>query len=163
MGMFDKKEVQNEEIKNEIKINDGSSKFIIDKETAEEEFGRICEGWETFLDFDSYNEDEKVDVKKLKSQIVNAIRLGRLSYNQDETISYTISEKSKEHSGKEIIISRPGGKAYLGIDQFKDQQNIHKTYAVLAMMINKPIAFIGQLDGIDLKPIQALQSLFFAV
>jgi hypothetical protein len=103
-----------------------------------------------------------VDVKKLQGQIIKAIRLGRLSYMDDESLEYVFSEKSTKQSGQKISITRPKGSAYLGIDQYKEQQGAHKTYSILAMMTKKPISFFSDIDGIDLKPLQAIMTLFLA-
>ena len=48
------------------------------------------------------------------------------------------------------------------MDGFKDSQLIRKTYAVLAAMTGKQVKYYSNIDGIDLKPLQAIITLFLA-
>lgn len=143
-------------------MDEKKEKYQIDIETAEDEFQRFCDAWEIDIDESSLNEDEKLDIQKFKRQIIKSIRLGRLCFNSDESLTYTFSEKSVRQSGQNIIIKRPKGAAYLGMDQFKDQASAHKTYSILAMMTGKAISFFADIDGIDLKPLQAIMTLFLS-
>jgi hypothetical protein len=138
-------------------------KFTIDEETALSEFESFCEAWEIDFDESTMNEDEKADFSRLKNQIMKAIKRGRLCLNEDETLSYTISKtKNPNKNGKQLKISRPEGDAYLSMDQYKDGQGVHKFNAILARMTGHAVAYFNDFDGIDLKPLQAIVSLFLA-
>jgi hypothetical protein len=139
-------------------------KYQVDIETATDDFNRFTDAWEIDVEESGLNNEEKIDIKKLKRQIIKAIQLGRLCYNQeDDSIQYTFSDKSQvTEANKTISIRRPKGSAYLSIDQFKDNQDTHKMYNILAMMSGKPIQFFANIDGIDLKPLQAIMTLFLA-
>jgi len=150
MGIFDKKEEENQVKKPEV----------IDIETSTAEFDRFCEEWEIENDITSMAEDERIDFKKLKDQFISAVKKGRLSVNNDGTLRYDFSDKSP---GKEpITIKRPSGSSYMEMDKYKEQQGVHKTYAVLGAMTKHAPAYFSDIDGIDLKPLQAIITLFLA-
>jgi hypothetical protein len=137
--------------------------YKIDFKIAEEEFYKICESWEIDTDTKGMTSDEIVDFNGLKRKIIKAIRLGRLSFNEDETMTYIVSQYSSDDlSGEELIVKRPKGSDYTGMDQFKEGKDMHKTYSLLAGMIGKPIQFLNKLDGLDLKPLLAISTLFLA-
>jgi hypothetical protein len=136
--------------------------YTVNLETANEEFEKICDSWEIDIDKGSMDDDEKIDFKGIKNKIIKAIRLGRLIYNDDGTMTYTVSKNSEKHIGKELLIKRPTGSSLTAMDQFSDQAGMHKAYAVLAHMIKQPLQFLKNLDGLDLKPLLAFSQLFLA-
>ena len=136
--------------------------YTINLETANEEFEKICDSWEIDIDEVSMDHEEKVDIKGIKAKIIKAIRLGRLVYNDNEIMTYIVSNKSDDLGGKELTIKRPKGKALTAMDQFKEQAGVTKGYAFLASMISQPIQFLNNLDGIDVKPLLALSTLFLS-
>ena len=107
-------------------------------------------------------EEEKVDFKGIKAKIIKAVRLGRLVYKGDGTMTYIVSKYSGELAEKELIIKRPKGSGLSAMDQFKEKAGVHKTFAVLASMISQPVQFLNNIDGIDLKPLLAISTLFLA-
>jgi len=147
------------EKKEEISI---INKYIIDRETAEEEFNRFCEGWEIDADKSSMTEEDKGAFESQKANFINAIKRGRLIYNEDESLTYKFSNKVERYKDKELIIKRPKGAAYMEMDRFKDQQGVHKTYAVVGAMTGHEAKYFSEVDGIDLKPLNAIVVLFLA-
>jgi hypothetical protein len=141
-----------------------NKEFVVDRETAIIDFETFCNDWYIGYDTSIMTEDDQVNFEKVKQQIILAIRDGRLCYNRDdETFLYIISGKlSKDLVGEQITIRRPKGDGYMEMDRFKDGQNMRKVYAMLSTMIGHPVQFISRLDGIDLKIIQAVQTLFLA-
>jgi len=137
--------------------------YKIDTETAIIEFEKICESWEIDIDENEMDSNEKIDFSGIKKKIVKAIKLGRLVYNGDGTMTYTISgDLSGALIGRELTIKKPMGDSYTGMDDYKEQASMHKTYAVLSSMISFPVASINKLDGTDLKPLLAISTLFLA-
>jgi len=136
--------------------------YKIDEQLAEEEFVKICEDWEIDIDESNMDSEEKIDFKSVKVKVIKAIRLGRLVYNSDGTIIYTLSKHSIDFVGTELTIKVPDGVAYTDMDQFKKDKDMHKTFTILSYMIGKPLPVINKLDGRDLKPLLALASLFLA-
>lgn len=140
------------------------SNYIIDYEFAEDEFNRFCESWELDNEESEMSEDDKKDFKRLKTTIIKAIRKGRLCMLEDQTLEYTVSEKTENEKkvGQKIIIKRPKGSTYLAMDNYKEGQNVHRFNAVLASMSSHDPRWFSDLDGIDMKPLQAVVTLFLA-
>jgi len=139
-----------------------NKKNKIDRETATDSFKLFCEDWEIDCDESGMSQDDKIDFNSQKAKIVNAIMKGRMIYDAG-VLKYFISEKSGDKlQGKEILITRPKGAAYMEMDRFKEKEGVHKTYAVLAAMTGQDQSFYAKLDGIDLKPFMAVVTLFLA-
>ncbi len=135
-------------------------KNTVDIQTATEEFNRFCEDWEIDFDESEMNAEEKVDFQSIKNKILKAIQKGRLVFDSGVLI-YTIS-RTEKHKGEQVHIRRPHGAAYMEMDRYKDQEGVHKIYAVLAAMTGKESSFFANMDGIDIKPFQSIVSLFLA-
>jgi hypothetical protein len=133
---------------------------IIDNETAELEFLRFCEGWEIETDKSAMKEEDQIGFEIQKSQFIRAVKKGRLIYNEDESLTYKFSNKVEKYAGKELIIKRPQGNAYIGMDRFKDQQTMHKAFSILATMTGHAIEYFSNIDGIDIKALQSIAILF---
>ena len=134
----------------------------IDTEMATAEFDRFCEAWELDNDESTLDNESKIDFTRLKKQFITAVERGRLSFNDDETLSYTFSDKSASKAGQVLKMGRPKGAAYMEMDKYKEQQGIHKFYSVMAAMSGHDPKYFSDIDGIDLKPLQAIVSLFLA-
>lgn len=148
-------------IKKENDFNKSVKEYKIDKETAERDFERFCEDWDIDTDVDDLDSEDKEDFKRLKKKIIKKIRQGNLVYNDDETFSYTLIKPiPNTPDGNILTISRTKGQALLAMDNYKDRQTIHKSNVILAAMIKMPVAFISKMDGIDLKILQSIQTLF---
>ena len=140
------------------------SNYVIDEETALDEFNQFCDVWELDNNESSMNDDDIIDFQRLKNQIIKAIRKGRLCLKEDETLEYIISEKTKNEkkAGQVLTIKRPTGSTYLAMDKYKDGQGVHKFNAILGEMTKHAPQFFSDFDGIDLKPLQAIVNLFLA-
>jgi hypothetical protein len=134
----------------------------VDNETANAEFERFCDLWEIDSDIESMSNDDKSGFESQKSQLIKAIKRGRLSVNDDGTLNYTFSDFSEKNKGETITIKRPKGSAYMEMDGFNDKQMIRKTYAILAGMTGKAVSYYSNVDGVDLKALQAVITLFLA-
>jgi hypothetical protein len=84
------------------------SEFKIDKETAEIEFNNFCERWDIDNDIESLSDEDKTGFESQKSQIIKAIKKGRLSVNDDGTLNYTFSDFSEKLKGESITIKQIG-------------------------------------------------------
>lgn len=135
-------------------------KNTVDIQTATEEFNRFCEDWEIDFDESGMNAEEKVDFQSIKNKILKAIQKGRLAFDNGVLI-YTIS-RTEKFIGQQVHIRRPQGAAYMEMDRYKDQEGVHKIYAVLGAMTGKEPSFFANMDGIDIKPFQSIVSLFLA-
>lgn len=138
-------------------------KYIIDKETAEDEFDRFCDAWNLDYDISEMDEDDAKGFNTQKKQIIKAIRQGFLCLNDDNlTLTYKFSEYSAKIKNEEVTIKLPEGNSYMDMDGWKTGQLIRKLYAVLGSMTGKPVRFFSNVNGVDLKPLQAIVTLFLA-
>lgn len=138
------------------------NKYKIDKETAEDEFERFCDGWEIDTDTSDMTEEDVTGFNAQKNHFVKAVQKNRLSVNDDGTLSYTFSDFSEKKAGETINIRQPKGAAYMEMDNFKEQQGVRKTFSVLSGMTGKSVGYFSGVDGVDLKPLQAVIILFLA-
>ena len=150
-------EVKIEEPKKEIK----SSKNVIDNETANFEFERFCESWRIDYELEDANQEEKNDFNVLKKRLVKTIKEGRLYLNEDRTLTYILSDFNIDTiKGKKLIIKRPLGDSYMSMDHYKDQQNMHKMYSIIANMVGHSTQYLSRLDGADLDDLTGIFTLF---
>ena len=134
------------------------AEFTIDKETAEQEFQTWADAWEIDTEVENMNEEEREDYEGQKVKILRAMRFGRMCYEQEaDRLVYTGA-----YMDDPLPIVRPKGAGLMEMDRYKDREGVHKTYAVLGTMTKKNAAFFAKLDGIDLKPILAVLTLFLA-
>lgn len=138
----------------------------IDKETAKLEFEKFTDDWEIDVDFSELDKEDKKGYLTQKKNFVNAVRKGRLKYitkeNGDEILEYTFSNKSKTHHGEIVEIRIPEGSDYMVMDDYKEDENTKKTYAVFASMTKKPKGYYSNISAIDIKAIQSIVVLFLA-
>lgn len=97
------------------------------------------------------------------AKLIKAIQKGRLVLTGDNEFEYTISEKSPAgYAGKKLLITAPGGAAYMAMDKFKDQEGFHKTAAFLSATTGQDVAFFSKIHNIDFKVLNAVASFFMA-
>jgi hypothetical protein len=132
----------------------------IDNETAVNEFKRFAEAWEIDTETENMNTDSKEDFLGHKKKILNAIQRGRLIFNDDGTLQYTLQYPMEGVDS--LLINRPNGAALIEIDRYKEQEGMHRLFGVFGVMVSKPPVTFSKMDGIDLKPLMSLTSLFLA-
>lgn len=134
----------------------------IDRETAELIFQQFCEDWDIDIDDSDMDDDSKVDFQKYKKTIIKKIMTGSLIYDEsNESFSYTLKKPlSDGTNGGYITIKRSSGASSIGMDKYKENETMHKTFAKMANMIDKPVQFISRMDDIDIKVLQAVFILF---
>lgn len=124
----------------------------------QEEFDRWADMWEIDTDTEDMTEEDRDDFRGHKAKLINAMKRGRLVFDENEDkLVYTLSK-----SEGVVDISRPTGAGLIEMDRYKDREGVHKTYAVLGAMTKKPASFYSHLDGIDLKPFLSVVALFLA-
>jgi len=134
----------------------------IDKETAEMYFDEWCESWEIDNDISEMKDKDKDGFEEHKSKIVKAIMKGRLIVNDEKNIEYFFAFPELARGTQSVIIKRANGRAYSSMDKYGEKESIHKLYSVISVMTGKDYAFFLDLDGIDLKVLQAVAALFLA-
>jgi hypothetical protein len=79
-------------------------------------------------------------------------------------LKYTVSKLSPEgYAGDIVTITRPGGNAFAGMDNFKDRESIHKLHGFMSAMTGKEVKYFSKLDIADWKFFQAVSSLFLSL
>jgi hypothetical protein len=79
-------------------------------------------------------------------------------------LKYTVSKLSPEgFSGDVVIIKRPGGNAFVGMDNFKDRESVHKLHGFMSAITGKEVKYFSKIDIADWKFFQAVSSLFLSL
>lgn len=129
----------------------------------EDEFNRWAEAWEIDPETEDMTQLDKDDFKIQKAQIIKAMKKGRMKYNEEtEAMEYTVSRSDIEMT-KPILMKRPQGGTYLNMDRYKEREITHKTFSMISEMCGLPVAVISKLDGIDIKPIMAVATIFLSM
>jgi len=145
------------EIKNNAAEGD---KPIIDKQTSEREFERYCEANDIDFDTAAMDEDEKKDFEKIKKRFVKVSMQGRVHVDGTD-LKYIVSKFSPSgFSGREITIKRSGGQSYMGMDNYKDTQTVHKMNGFLSAMTGQEVSFFAKIDGSDWAFFRDIATLF---
>lgn len=131
----------------------------ISKDAAEHEFGRLVDSWELDGDTSSMDDEDRDSFEALKRRVVLAICKGRLSIEDDGTVSYELLAP-KVPDVPALSFRVPTGSAVLSWDKYKERQSIHKLNAFMGEMSGQSPAVFASMDGRDLKIVQALAQLF---
>ena len=135
------------------------NRFKIDRETAVDEFEELCYQFGINYETQYMNDENKEGFETQKELIIFAIRDGRLSVNDNGTLNFVVSN-TPEKNGDVLIVKRPKGECYTRLNEQKKKDTVKQSFALLAAMIDKSVGYIMTLDGIDLKPLQAVEVLF---
>ena len=130
----------------------------VSEEFAEEEFNRFSE--EMDLDLDTSEMDtETIDAfNRQKKRLINALMNGSLIINDAGEAVYT-PRKEKSGYKEAITFHERTGASVMAIDSFKKNQDIRKTYAIMASMTELPSNVFSKLVGVDIKTCEAIFAL----
>lgn len=142
--------------------SDVENKIVIDAETAELEFERFCEEWEIDNDLSDLSEEDEKGFLKHKKVFLNAVIKGRLKFNENDKLEYTVSHHSEFRDGDQLIIKMPGGRDYKVFDKYKSKETMAQEQALYASLIGKTAGYIDSLVDIDMRVIKAVVILFLA-
>jgi hypothetical protein len=138
-------------------------KYKIDLETAEAEFSRYCESNEIETDDTAMNDDEKESFADTKKRFIKCCREGRVEVD-GMNLKFTVSKLSPEgYAGDIVIIKRPGGNAFVGMDGFMDRESVHSLQGFMSAMTGKEVKYFSKLDIADWKFFQGVSSLFLSL
>lgn len=138
------------------------SEEIVNRETAEADFDRFAEAWCLDTDIGSMEEEDRDSFVALKRRLVSTIIAGKLAVAGDgEELAYTL--RFPKTDGITVLTCNvPPGSALVALDRHKDRQNMTKLNTYLAAMCKTNPAVFVQMDGRDLKVIQAIATIFLA-
>ena len=128
---------------------------------AENEFLRWAENADISVDTSDMNDEEKATFESLKRRIVKSIVKGQTIVNDDDNLEVTLSAKNPAgYAGEKLTFEPPTAQAYIGIDNFKAHQTIHKMIAVMSAMTGKDIGFFSKIANNDFKIFMAIATFF---
>lgn len=130
----------------------------IAKDVAEQEFDRWADEMDLDIDTADMDQEDLTAFNKQKRRIVQAIERGALVISEDGEAVYTPSNPKSKHRDPITFHERTGA-SIMAMDGKKKNEDVRKTYAVMADMCNvHPSTFAG-LVGVDGKVCEALFAL----
>lgn len=132
---------------------------VVAEEVAQEDFERLVELWD--INTEGMDEDDTKSFDKLQRTMVKAICKGAARVTEEATVEYDIQYPT-EGALTSLTFKVPKGNAFVGMDRFKDRQNIAKFNSFMGAMTGKAPAVFNGMDGRDVKFCQAVTLLFMA-
>lgn len=127
-------------------------------EVADEDFLRFAEAWDLDIDVSTMSSEDAEDFAAQKRKITRQIVSGRAAIDVDGNIVYRLFEPVG--TLQEVTLKRPRGRAYMDMDKAKDGRNVTKFTNLIATSIKQIPTIISKMDGIDVKFLQAVYTLF---
>ena len=137
--------------------------IAMSEELAENEFARWAEENDINTDTASMNDDEKNSFDGMKKKVVKSISLGQTVVNDEGNLEITLGKNNPEgYKGSVLTFKAPSAQAYLGIDNFKANQNVHRMVAVMSAMTGKDISYFSKICNKDFKLFMVIATFFLA-
>ena len=127
-------------------------------EMAEQEFDRFVECMDLYFDPESMDSEDKTAFEKQRGRILRAIQKGSLIINGSGEAVFTPYNKKSKHDSPITFHERTGG-ALMAMDGKKKNEDMRKTYAVMAEMCSTHPSTFANLVGEDGKICEALFTL----
>lgn len=137
---------------------EGQEKNKVAYEVAEEDFERFADAWDLDIDIGTMTEEDAEDFAAQKRKIIRQIVQGRAAVNESGNIVYRLFEPVGTLS--EVTLTRPRGRAYMDMDKAKEGKNVTKFTNLIAASIRQIPMIISRMDGVDVKFLQAVYTLF---
>ena len=120
--------------------------FELSEESAFKELEKLYNWYE--IDVDDLTEEGQLAFRSMEKQVIKGIRLGLISFEEDE--EFKIIQKMKR-SEKSITYYEIGGDAKVAMDKKKSHEGNAQCYALLGSLSKLGEAAIRSLKGPDLK------------
>jgi len=131
------------------------------EELALTEYTNWCEANGIEYDEAGMSDDEKKDYEGLKNRIVKAIQQGKAVVDGDNII-YTLSNYEGNMDGMKINVSAPTGKVFLGMDGYKETQQMHRMHGAMSALTGLDIGVFAKLKLGDWRFFQSVLTLFLS-
>lgn len=132
----------------------------LDLETAEKIFDDFATNWKIKTDTSRLKEKDRDDFEAAKERIIDCIMDGRLEIEDTQTLIFKFA--FPELSGCESVkIRRPRGSTYMQADSGGKDDAMKKMFFMLSEMTGKNNAFYSKVDGVDIKVLTSITTLFF--
>ena len=135
-----------------------SNKVKVAYEVAEQDFYRFADAWDIDIDIDRMTPEEIDDFNTQKRRITRQIEKGRAAVNDEGNIDYQLFEPLNNLSDLEL--KRPRGIAWLDTDSAKEGRTVTKLNKLMSSALKIHTPLLAKMDGIDIKFLQAVYSLF---
>jgi hypothetical protein len=106
------------------------SKNRIDKETAKKEYERWCEAWKIGRKRRRMKGEDLEQAEVQESLIIDLIQNGLLLMDNKNVLIYNLEEPREGIT--EFKIPRPKGDMLMEGDRFREQETMHRAYAMVA-------------------------------
>ena len=136
-----------------------------EKVMSEELAMKEIERWAEDKDIDLYVVDGngKKILDASVPRLLKEIQRGSLYLNDDCDFVYVISSKSPEgYAGEKLTLKNPTGAAYMAMDKFKEQEGVHKTFAVASAITGQDIRWFANIANNDYKVVSIIVGFFIA-
>jgi len=134
---------------------------IIDFETADMMFTEFADNWRIKTDTSKFKPEDVDSFEQAKERIIDAYMDGRLENIDSKTLEYTFAFP-EDLGCTTIKIRRPRGATYMEADSGKKDDAMKKMFYMIAEMTGKPVNFYSKVDGVDIKTLTAISTLFFS-
>lgn len=131
---------------------------LIDREVAELEFERFVEAMDLDFDESLMDADDLSQFNKQKYRVIRAIESSALVINEDGEAVYTPQNRKSKYQNPITFHERTGA-SLMAMDSKKKNQDMAKTYAIMADMCKVPQSVFSGLVGIDGKVCEAIYTL----
>ncbi len=102
----------------------------VDRETAKKEYDRWCEAWKIGRKRKRMKGEDLAQAEVQEGIIIDLIQDGLLSMDNKNVLNYKLEEPRE--GILEFKISRPKGDMLMEGDRFKEQETMHRAYAMVA-------------------------------
>jgi uncharacterized Fe-S cluster-containing protein len=142
-------------------MSEDIKKIEVNRETAIDEFDRWAKRWRVGRKMKHANEKDKAEFEEKRLQVIDLIEEGLLMYEEaEDCLVWMFLYPEKARNLKSIKIYRPEGSGLTSGDTYDEKQLMHKTYAYLANMTGKEVAFFKGLDHLDVEPLTTVMNVF---
>lgn len=127
----------------------------VSHDAAEAEFYRFCESMDLDVDMSRMDADDLKSFDDARHILVSAIMQGSLVIDDKGQPVYTT-----KIGGDEITFYEPTGASFMSADTKKREQQVAKTFGIMAAMTHLPEVFFAKMPQRDLKVCQTIVKLF---
>ena len=128
------------------------------EEVALAEFENFLDAMGIFIDAGSLDAEDLTTFNKQKGRIVRAVCKGNLTFSDEGEAVFTPSHKRSRYK-EPITFRERTGASILASDNKKKNQDVAKSYAVMADMAGVPSGAFAGLAGEDIKVCEAIFAL----
>lgn len=130
----------------------------ITAEHAELEFDKWADAMDMDLDVTDMDKRDLTAFNKQKKRVIVAIQRGALVFNDNTEAVYTPQHPGSVYQNP-ITFQERTGASLMAMDNKRENQEVAKTYAIMADMCGIPAKAFSQLKGTDIKVCEAIYAL----